>query len=112
MRAVAVVVMVALGLMSSVPGNAQGYYQNGNSLLAMCQGEWIDKTYCLGYVTAAAELAAHDGYNGLKACIPSGVLSGQLMDTSVQYLIAHPERRHLPSFALVSLAIVLAFPCR
>lgn len=50
--------------------------------------------------------------DSFENCIPQQVTRGQLADTTIQYLEAHPEQRHLVAASLVKVAVAEKFPCQ
>ena len=67
---------------------------DGNNVLMICEHDEALKG-CVGYLTGIADAMA-DGsiVAGRKACIPSGVKTGQLISVTVNYLTSHANLRH------------------
>jgi hypothetical protein len=87
----------------------------GNALYADCMAGSITvgQSWCLGYITAIADVMTVPDENvlGFEACFPR-VSTAQVRDVAKQFLVAHPERRHLGAAGLVARALHEAFPCR
>ena len=55
---------------------------------------------------------ASNTLNGWTACVPPNqVTREQVKDIAVQFLVKHPELRHLTAVSLVASALHEAFPC-
>ena len=94
---------------------AKDYYQNGNKLLASCEGENIfNQDVCVGYLQAVEDTynsaAEWKGFES-DICAPISVTGGQLIKVWVKYANEHPEKLHLSASDLVLLAYRDAFPC-
>jgi len=78
----------------------------------------FNQAYCKGYavgVTDALMAVNAMKANGLAiACIPVGehIAPEQVRDVVMQWLIAHPERRHQPAAGDALVALQAAFPCK
>jgi Rap1a immunity proteins len=114
-----------LAVTLAATGTASATFKTGNDLYSECTApaDWQRRfLFCYGYIEGIADAEdAEDlrviGFMDPKAkanafYLPAGVQAGQLPDVAVQYLQAHPERRHNSAAALVELALSAAFPCR
>jgi hypothetical protein len=99
----------------TVGATAQSSLIDGNSLFRSCQENDSRAHWgaCLGYVRGITDilLAGHQ-MNGVTACVPRDVETGQVTDVVKQFLARHPDQRHLPAEGLVGAALQEAFPCR
>jgi len=98
-----------------------GRFESGNDLIGLCSdGRVAFESYCRGYAVGVADalMAVNamkaNGYAIPTACIPSGehVKSEQVRDVVLQYLNAHPEKRHEPAAGHALMALQAAFPCK
>ena len=99
----------------SVGATAQGSLIDGDSLLRSCQEDDSLAHWgaCLGYVRGVTDiLLSGVQMNGVTACVPRNVETGQVTDVVKQFLASHPGQRHLPAEGLVGAALQEAFPCR
>jgi hypothetical protein len=95
--------------------HSQSYPDHGNNWHRICNlGTQGDKIACSAYVfgfldgaTMQAGLTKQQSF----FCIPPQAQMGQATDVFAKYLADHPEKRHLPGEALLSLALMNAFPC-
>lgn len=71
---------------------------------------------CVSYIngwTAGYILGLHAAKNNYPtACTHERINSTQVVDVVKQYLLKHPEERHLPAGALIGFALTDAFPCK
>ncbi len=98
-------------LVDGMAGPAVANYWDGNQLLAKCQGDTTNRGFCLGYVEGVAD-ALDDPVEGIRACIPIGVIGGQVNDVVITWLKANPSKRHYAAHSLVAAALSEAFPCK
>ena len=96
-----------------------GSFETGNDLFGVCSdGREFLQGYCQGYAVGVADVATamnamkENGYPIPSACIPKQVKTEQVRDVVVQYLNAHPEKRHEPAAARTLIALQAAFPCK
>jgi hypothetical protein len=94
-------------------------FENGNDLLGVCSdGHAVNQFYCQGYAAGVADalIAVNamkaNGYPVPTACIPQHVKSEQVRDVVVQFLTAHPEKRHQPAAGHALVAQQAAFLCK
>ena len=107
--------IAALLLIGASHGAMANYFQNGNTMLASCEGENIsDKGVCLGYLQAVEDTynsaAEWKGFES-DICAPISVTGGQLIKVWVKYANEDPEKLHVSASDLVLLAYRDAFPC-
>ena len=108
-------IALASALLMAGPAKAM----DGNQLLQQCtprQGvdEMILRGYCISYIRGAVDMIVSYQVNKVtrKAiCIPANVPVGQIEDTVIKSLQAHPEDRHEPAAGHILAAMVEAFPC-
>lgn len=92
------------------------YFFTGNGLLRSCKSSLMSRGYlaCAAFVRAVSEtvpgIASVNGGREL-ACIPKGVMLGQLIDVVKKVLESAPEVRHESAAPLVAVALIRAFPC-
>jgi len=98
-------------LVVGMAGPAAANNQDGNQLLAKCQGDTTNRGFCFGYVEGVTD-ALDDPVEGFRACTPAGVTAGQVQDVVIAWLKANPTQRHLAAHSLVALALSEAFPCK
>lgn len=102
-------------LLVSLATSARAGFDSGTELLALCEdpdGSGFAEMYCLGYITAVADVLERNDINGLRACIPDqGVAVEDLAEAVKAYLRRHPERGHYGAAGLVADALGEAFPC-
>lgn len=111
-RTVWLATIAVAALLVGTPARANGF-TTGNQLLPLCQSASTDKvTYCVGYVTALADVLGNSAINGVRACFPTSATKAQIVDIAIQFLNEHPERRHYTADSLVAHALVEAFPCK
>jgi hypothetical protein len=98
-------------------------FERGNDLFQVCSdGRDVFQSYCKGYAVGVADALVAvnamkaNGYPIPSACIPAEehahVKSEQVRDVVMQWLIAHPERRHQAAAGDALLALQAAFPCK
>ena len=111
---IAAILFALLILSRSAP--AWAGYVTGAELLALCEdrdGGGFTEVYCLGYVTALADVLERNAVNGLRACIPDvDVETGWLEVVVMAYLRRHPDRGGYGAAGLVADALGEAYPCR
>ena len=104
---------------------SMGSFVSGNDLFGVCSDDHhFNEAYCKGYVVGVADalMALNamkaNGYELSSTCLPFKGLPGtnvkpeQIRDVVVQYLTAHPERRHEAAAGHALLALQAAFPCK
>jgi hypothetical protein len=98
-------------------------FERGNDLLQICSDSRdVFQSYCKGYAVGVADalMAVNamkaNGYTIPSACIPvdepAHVKSERVRDVVVQFLTAHPEKRHEAAAGHAFLALQAAFPCK
>ena len=100
---------VAVALSCFGVGGASAYFEDGNSLYDHCQKPVTSSfgAVCYGYVTGVADALVNLG----AYCVPQEASRKQAVDVVVFYLRDHPEKRHLPAFDHVTIALKEKFPC-
>jgi hypothetical protein len=102
-------------LLLSLATSARAGFDSGAELLRLCEDpddSGFAEMYCLGYITAVADVLERNEVNGLRACIPDeGVKVEDLAAVVKDYLGQHPERGHYGAAGLVADALGAAFPC-
>ena len=93
--------------------SAKGSFLTGNGLLNQCQDNSpFPQGDCVGFTSGVSDAMASNTLNGWTACVPPNqVTRGQVKDIAVQFLVKHPELRHLTAVSLVASALGEAFPC-
>ena len=107
--------IAALLLIGASHGAMANYYQSGNKMLALCEGEDnLDLAICLGYLQAVADTyktaAEWEGFESV-ICAPISVTGRQLQKVWVKYANENPEKLHLSAASIVMHAYKDAFPC-
>lgn len=90
-------------------------FQSGNTLYGICQNNnEIDTRYydCLGYTSGIADTLLSNTIDGWRVCLNPEVTRRQVKDVVTQFLVTHPEFRHLAASSLVEHALSNAFPCK
>jgi Rap1a immunity proteins len=90
------------------------FFMSGNKLLAVCTDE-STANVCTGYVIGVTDAMHWFQAAGIMVkadCPPNKLESKQIKDIVVEFLIAHPARRHVDAYSLASTAITEAFPCK
>src|ERR1700732_2093307 len=73
----------------------QSYMGSGNDVLLLCTSAQ-GTAGCVAYLAGIADsMAGGNPVAGKQACVPKGVVTGQLVDITVNYLRNHPGARHL-----------------
>jgi hypothetical protein len=104
--------MIEIALAAALQQARPVVFFSGNQLYEYCQRE--ASLVCLGYVMGVADTIADASSAGdmtTRICPDRGVNPGQMMDVVVNFLRAHPERRHQAAPGIVAAALVEAFPC-
>lgn len=92
-------------------GSGTTFMGTGNDVLTLCTAPQ-GLTGCIAYISGVADAMAGD--NAVwdrKACIPSGVTTGQLRDIVVTGLRFRAAIRHLQAGITVATLFADAFPC-
>lgn len=102
--------MLAAATTGQFDGNAQGAdvpFLLGNWFVRQCDSPtWAlsCRAYSLGLY--------HGQYDAPRTiCLPQGVDNGQMFDVAMVYMRNHPEKGHIPGFALILASWRSAFPC-
>ena len=123
-----IVFLAALGLLTPAFSALAG---NGDEALAQCTDLLNQRDnpspandtkiknytsgYCMGLVSGVIQTDAFYEITGRQTapffCMPKGVTDGQGVRVFVEYLKKNPQQLHLPSGALVMIALTDAFPC-
>ena len=97
-------------------------FATGNDLYRLCSEGRVEgrNNFCTGYVEGVSDavdlvntLTAHGMYP--RVCLPPAeqkVAVEQVRDIVVQWLTAHPERRHQDAAGEALWALMTAFPCK
>jgi hypothetical protein len=112
--AIGAALLLAAGHM--LESEAGQHWLRGNELAESCgTTQEQSSALCIGYVIGVADTMSDAGWNAdaptVKACIPQGVVVGQLVGVVRKYLADHPEQLHAQAMHLVVFALVKAFPC-
>ena len=87
--------------------SANAEFWTGNQLLAAMAGDHGERMMAIGYV-----IGAHDALDGIIACTPSSVTSGQVRDMVRRDLELAPETRHKSANLLIAATLQRTWPCR
>jgi hypothetical protein len=113
-------IAAALLLFFSTSTQAQTHAaaQTGNGFLQTCSRA-ADRSFQAGCITYFAGIADALTWAEFakpqqrwEICMPSGVVYGQMMDITLDFLQKNPSIRHDVTPALVHRALKAAFPCR
>jgi hypothetical protein len=86
------------------------YMGDGNDVLRLCSAPQ-GVNGCIAYIAGVVDaMAGGNPVGGWRACIPQGVITGQLRDITVNYLGSHPNQRHLLGSHLVAASIATLLP--
>lgn len=112
MRAAFVAAAAALLPVPAQSATPQTLYDTGNIFLDYCEGSL--KPECWSYVVGVMEgMGATAAELNVKLfCTEPGVTVAQVYDIAIDYIRAHPQKRHHPTYALIYMALTAAFPCR
>ena len=94
------------------PGHEAPSYLKAKDLLARCsRAEGWD--YCYGYVVSVYDtVRAHEAWLKVKEmCVPRGTTQGELVDTVVRYLQAHPDEQDSQAASVAVVALQQRFLC-
>lgn len=108
------VVLLALAAATLPAAPVRAAYDTGADLRQWCadpDGSGFGAVYCLGYVTAVADVIEHNPVNGLRACVPDAAVVGDLVQRVTAYLDRHPDRLNYGAAGLVADALGAAYPC-
>lgn len=110
MRRIAQVILASTAVLG-FSGAASADDWTGNYLLSLCEGPHpFQAGVCVGFI--AGVLQSNDLMRGeFRTCVPRGVSPKQAVDVLIKFLRQNPQQRHLPSLAVVQLAMLQEFPC-
>lgn len=80
---------------------------NGTFLYEACVKTDGLLAYCLGYLSAAAEIYNYEG----RICLPDGATTGQAQLIYQKWARENPEKLHEDTFLTALYALEEAFPC-
>ena len=105
-------IAIALALIAPTPVSAD--FQTGNQLFSKCIAEGTtEPAFCLGYLAGVADVMdVGNPVNRFRACVPGGVVMGQMKDIFVNALQRNPAERHYGAAGLAASALAGAFPCK
>jgi hypothetical protein len=105
--------IVALSMVLAVPAAAEeiSHAMDGNRLFKLCTGpSQVERAACYGYMEGVLDsLNAHLMIDEGANCVRAGIQTEQVHDVVVNYLRAHPERRHGVAAVLASAAMIEAW---
>jgi hypothetical protein len=87
-----------------------GAFYDGNQLFSFCSPTPGD--FCRAYITGAVDALLRPRPEGIDFCLTDKVIVNQLVDVVMNYLRAHPEKRHYAAASVVNSAMTEAFPCK
>lgn len=101
----------AIGSVCSNANAEEPFKWDGNTLLRLCQAENASpkNMVCVGYVVGASQTVEHVRTLSDKPSCTGMAESGQIIDTVIQYLVTHPNQRHLPAVFLTVEAILQGY---
>ena len=109
---VGMMALLASASMVSQASAKGSFFLTGNELLNQCQdNSLVRQGDCMGFTSGVSDAMASSTLHGWTACVPNQVTRGQVKDIAVQFLVKHPEWRHLTAVSLVANALDEAFPC-
>ena len=103
-------IVLTLALFAAVlPAHAQRVSKiDGNRLMGLCTGK--EPKLCEAYVSGVADAIAEEG-PARRACLPTTVVTQQMVDVVVKYLRNTPEQRDRSGAYLSYHALEKAWPC-
>ena len=103
---------IVLTMLVAAPGGYPSFL-NGNTLLALCEGDNARRTDCMVYIEGVADDWRFMNYlsDPDQPICAADAVGHQLRDAVVNYLKAHPENRDDPAAALITDAITEAWHC-
>lgn len=110
--------LLLIGMLLAFDVGAQSVFATGNKLAAHCGGTeqqlvTASTGFCIGYVSAVADVMAYTSISAFRACIPvESVSSGRLVRVTFKYLREHPEQLRHSAESVVARALSAAFPCK
>lgn len=87
-------------------GTAHAEFKDGNKLLSQLQGDNMDQSNALGYITGV-----YDTMLSFTHCPPPNVTAGQVTDMVRNYLTNVPAERHKTGDTIVLHVLKTAWPC-
>ena len=103
-----IVGIASVSVAGSQTANAAERYENGETLLALCEKPKDSTLYgfCTGYIIGAADVLDEGSF-----CPPEGHAKLQIVDVTIQWLRNHSQNRQDPAHSLVATALAESFPC-
>jgi hypothetical protein len=100
---------LVMGLGSWTTGSAEelNYYLDGQKLYQALSGGGLGEMFALGYVAGVSDTSQVDNLH----CAPNSLQVGTLSDVIKMELKNVPEYRTIPATHLVTLAMILHWPC-
>ena len=104
----AVGLAMSLGSWTTVHGEELNYYLDGQKLYKALQGGGLGEMFALGYVAGVSDTTQVDELH----CSPNSLVTGTLADVVERELRDAPEYRTLPATHLVTLTLMVHWPCK
>jgi hypothetical protein len=97
-------------ILSCLIAVAEGAFQSGDNLLALCLGKEVG--ICLGYVEAVADAMSEKSLGKpTRICVPGDVTGQRILHVVISFLLANPSMRHSSASPMVAAALAETFPC-
>jgi Rap1a immunity proteins len=111
----AIVAIAALGVAVGADSVRAGEFESGNSLLGKCESKTgtAKIAICAGYIEGASDMLAQikEIYASASYCPGPQLKPKQLVQVVVEFLKGERVDLNDPASALISVALVRAFPC-
>jgi len=100
--------IMGLGSWTTVHGEELNYYLDGQKLYTALSGGGLGEMFALGYVAGVSDSTQSDGLH----CAPNSLQTGTLADVIEHELKDVPEYRTAPATHLITLAMMVHWPCK
>jgi hypothetical protein len=117
MKVYALALTVSLAVLFTANDGRADDYMQGQRLNTLCSGDTAAALVCSGYIQGVHDAGqeptpvSKKWRGGWEACVPGGVLVGQLKAVVTKWLSEHPEKWHFHAEGLVAQALTETWPC-
>jgi hypothetical protein len=108
MRGLLALAILATAAAAPAQPQVPGPFNSGNQFLRLCPTEaWrmLCKTYTIGFAEGVLPNA------NVPVCTPEGVDIGQMYEVAIKFIRDNPERAHMKTRHLLTMAWAQAWPC-